>query len=619
MPALPPPPPAPGRRLLLAANAAALLLSESTRGLVLSSLFLLAERAARGSGLGGEALLGYAVAAFSAGRLASSFALAAVAARGVPYARILAVCFGIQAAGGALYALCGGLTGGPFIAFLLVFSRFVVGFGSGALPTCRAVVADVTAPAERTRAFAVLSFAKYAGYALVPGFGVFFGEEPLAPAVAGVGVALAGLLIVALAFDGKVAAKVSGAGAAPSAGEGGASSVPGGAVPAPGGVEPTTGGALSALGGDPLAAARSAAALSGAARSGAARSGAAPSTAPAAPAARGLWARLPRSPGALAFLVFLAANVVTKGVLASAEAFLAPAFVSASAARGSELGEGPELDAAADTAEFALALGAVGLLSYALVALKPQRVREGERGREGPGADGAPPAPPAAGDAAAAAVTRTAAAPAGAAAPRCGDGQPWLSWARRFADELDVLLLLASLALTAAGAGVLGLGGASAGGGRDLSLAELSAGLVLLWSLAAPVADVLSVSCLSVALSAVAPGSQALLMGYLSAGGSVGRILWPLGVAALGRGVSSMLSAASALACAAAVAALYRAFPVLPGAGALALTPCGGSAARGGRRGGRAGAGDAEEALLDEGTFEHEGGGVAAEGGHAGR
>ena len=176
------------RRVLLASNAAALLLSESTRGLVLSSLFAYASRVAAGSGTDGAALLGYAVASFSAGRLVSSFALAAVAARGVPFARILSICFAVQVLGGVLYALCGSLGGGTGAAVLLVLSRFVVGFGSGVLPTCRAVVADVTEPAERTHTFAVLSFAKYAGYALVPGVGVFFGESSTVPAITSVAV-----------------------------------------------------------------------------------------------------------------------------------------------------------------------------------------------------------------------------------------------------------------------------------------------------------------------------------------------------------------------------------------------------------------------------------------------
>jgi MFS family permease len=562
--------------LLLAANAVALLLSESTRGLVLSSLFVLAARAASGSGLGGEALLGYAVAAFSAGRLASSFALAAIAARGVPYAHVLSACFAIQVAGGLLYAFCssglgaGADGGGGGAAALLVLSRLVVGFGSGTLPTCRAVVADVTAPAERTRAFAALSFAKYVGYALVPGIGVFFGEEPATPAIAGVAIALAGLLVVALAFDRTLASKVEAA-----------------VGPAP--LAPAAPGELANAG----------------------------TASTAAAASFGTWAR---SPAMLAFLVFLAVNLVTKGVLASAEAFLAPAFMSANAAQASKRGEGPDLDAVADTAEFALALGAVGLLAYGLMAIKPQRQRgppssapEVTAAATARAAD-ATPAPTLAAPAAEAAAPamlpfrgvsmllpteqplaelelahRVALleAPLAVDSVSANDGAQrlagWLAWAQRYADELDVLMLIASLVMTALGASVLGLGR-----GRDLSLAELSVGLVLLWSLAAPVADVLSVSRLSVALSRVKPGSQALLMGYLTAGGSVGRILWPLGVAALGRSTSNALSAAAALACAVAVAWLYHAFSILPGAGALACLPRGGGDGSGnGGNGGR--------------------------------
>ena len=148
----------------LYANCFALLVSESSRGLVLASLFAYAESVARGSSLSGRDLLGYAVASFSAGRLLSSVLLAVAAERGTPYARILVLCFVIQLLGLGLF-LGAGESGasGALPAAALVVSRFVLGFGSGTLPTCRAVVADLTSTSERTRSFAALSFAKFFG------------------------------------------------------------------------------------------------------------------------------------------------------------------------------------------------------------------------------------------------------------------------------------------------------------------------------------------------------------------------------------------------------------------------------------------------------------------------
>ena len=160
-----------GSAWVLVANAAVLLFAESTRGLVLSSLFAFLSAAAPGCGLSATALLGAAVAAFSAGRLAASFLFGWVSERGFPYSALLQLSLLATLAGQLLYIAGDALPQGPLATSAIVFARTVVGFGSGILPTCRAVVVECSSVERRMRGLAQLSFFKYVGYAITPGLG----------------------------------------------------------------------------------------------------------------------------------------------------------------------------------------------------------------------------------------------------------------------------------------------------------------------------------------------------------------------------------------------------------------------------------------------------------------
>ena len=144
------------------------------------------------------------------------------------------------------------------------------------------------------------------------------------------------------------------------------------------------------------------------------------------------------------------------------------------------------------------------------------------------------------------------------------------SWAAAHADQLDVLLLLGGLLVTAVGAIVLAQAGVSATdtAGAHTDLGALVVGLGLVWSLGAPIVDILSVSGLSQLLTVMRIGAiQASIMGYLSAAGSVGRIAFP--AAAAGFGTSGAMTAAAIATgmCVIAVTVFYAV--VLPRAAAV--------------------------------------------------
>ena len=481
-------PSSPSYKVTLRANSLSMLISESSRGLVLPSLFAVCTSVSANSFLSPTSLLAACVASFSAGRLASSFLLAWMAGRGMRYTTILKLCFAVQLVSGTTYAIGGSLSGSAAAALVLV-SRFVLGGASGTLPVNRSVVADVTSTSERTREMAKLSLAKFIGYAITPVISVVPGVGDNVPAWINVGFAVIGYLVIAVWFDTSLAS------AKPKV------------------VEP-----LPATE-DELVVLRSEGVCARAGRA---------------------WRETVHSfrsmSGAVlaALVTFFLINLTTKGALASAEAQLAPDF-----AESTELSDdSSELPAVLEenTAIFAIALGGVGLLAYVLVICKPKRGKRasgsGERAGLLAATSGAPPP-----------------------RARCG-------WATTYADELDVWLLLASLLCTAVGALLLS-------GTPPLPIPILSAGMVLVWSLGGPVADVLSVSTVSIALSQLAPGSQAMSMAALSLAGSVGRIAWPLGVVWMGDTASSLASAAVCALSAVALVALLVRYPEMPGSAAL--------------------------------------------------
>jgi hypothetical protein len=225
-----------------------------------------------------------------------------------------------------------------------------------------------------------------------------------------------------------------------------------------------------------------------------------------------------------AFLLFLALNLVTKGALASAEASLAPQYEAAAKAAAAG-GEPPAQETLVDrTATFALYLGLVGLVSYLLMALKPTRK---------PASPAAPSAASLGGAAAPLLPQKEPAAQAAEETESLSDA-PTLAariaaWMSAHADELDVLLLMVSLALTLAG-GVLvaPLDWSGASGLREVAvgLDRLTAGMAMLWSLGAPICDVLAVSMFSVIYSSVRPGSSqaAYMVRVLVERGARGRV-----------------------------------------------------------------------------------------------
>lgn len=173
MQATPPPPPprAPVDAFgALVLNCLILFVAESSRGLVLPTLNSYVGRlAGYDDGASSSAL---AVSVFSAGRLIAAPLLGAIA-DAVPYKWLFFACAVLSIGGHALYVAASALPVGPGAVAAILASRFLLGVSSGALGPCRAVVSVLTPPARRTRAFAVLSTAKFFGYAIMPFAGVF--------------------------------------------------------------------------------------------------------------------------------------------------------------------------------------------------------------------------------------------------------------------------------------------------------------------------------------------------------------------------------------------------------------------------------------------------------------
>ena len=162
-PAPPPPRGAVDAFGALALNCLILFVAESSRGLVLPTLNSYVGRlAGYDDGASSSAL---AVSVFSAGRLIAAPLLGAIA-DAVPYKWLFFACAVLSIGGHTLYVAASALPVGPGAVAAILASRFLLGVSSGALGPCRAVVSVLTPPARRTRAFAVLSTAKFFGYAI---------------------------------------------------------------------------------------------------------------------------------------------------------------------------------------------------------------------------------------------------------------------------------------------------------------------------------------------------------------------------------------------------------------------------------------------------------------------
>ncbi|KAL7516022.1 hypothetical protein ACHAWX_001080 [Stephanocyclus meneghinianus] len=120
--------------------------------------------------LGGNAVwLGYAVGAFSFGRIIASPALGKMSID-YGYSKSLVVSTTIIIIGCILFASVyrvGSL-------YFLVFAQIVLGVGSGTLGVTRAYVAEITATRERTKYIALQTAVQYGGFTVTPIFGSLF-------------------------------------------------------------------------------------------------------------------------------------------------------------------------------------------------------------------------------------------------------------------------------------------------------------------------------------------------------------------------------------------------------------------------------------------------------------
>jgi len=144
-----------------------LLIAESARGIVLPTLAPYVDM------IGGDAvILGYAVAAFSIGRFASTIGLGYLSTR-VSYGKVLGWSVFFCIVGNIMYSF--GTIGGKYV---LLTSRFISGFGAGTLSVVRAYVAHVTSHDERTSYMSILGAVQFLGFAITPGVGSLFSYLP---------------------------------------------------------------------------------------------------------------------------------------------------------------------------------------------------------------------------------------------------------------------------------------------------------------------------------------------------------------------------------------------------------------------------------------------------------
>lgn len=141
-----------------------IFLGDMTRGVFFPSLWLLVEH------LGGSAVtLGYAVAAFSFGRILANPVFGSWS-HSVGYTKTLLISCYILFVGTLLYAATYAV-GRPEC---LIAAQTVLGVGSGTLGVTRAFVAEITPQRDRTTYMAWLTAMQYAGFTVTPIAGAFF-------------------------------------------------------------------------------------------------------------------------------------------------------------------------------------------------------------------------------------------------------------------------------------------------------------------------------------------------------------------------------------------------------------------------------------------------------------
>jgi ceroid-lipofuscinosis MFS transporter 7 len=141
-----------------------ILIGDMSRGVMFPTMWPLV------SVLGGTTVtLGYAVAAFSFGRIIVSpiFGRWSVL---YGYSKVLMLSCFILFLGTMLYAQAQNVGTSSF----LILSQTVLGIGSGTLGVTRAFVAEVTATRTRTRYMMWITAVQYAGFTVTPFFGALF-------------------------------------------------------------------------------------------------------------------------------------------------------------------------------------------------------------------------------------------------------------------------------------------------------------------------------------------------------------------------------------------------------------------------------------------------------------
>jgi MFS transporter, ceroid-lipofuscinosis neuronal protein 7 len=141
-----------------------ILIGDMSRGIFFPSMWPLV------ASLGGsKVLLGYAVAAFSFGRILVN-PLFGNWSHTYGYSRTLLLSCGILLLGTLLYAQVENV---GHVQFLIV-AQTVLGIGSGTLGVTRAFVADVTARRNRTTYMGLITAVQYGGFTVTPALGALF-------------------------------------------------------------------------------------------------------------------------------------------------------------------------------------------------------------------------------------------------------------------------------------------------------------------------------------------------------------------------------------------------------------------------------------------------------------
>lgn len=242
---------------------------------------------------------------------------------------------------------------------------------------------------------------------------------------------------------------------------------------------------------------------------------------------------------AIAFCVFLALNFVQKGVLTLMEAVLAPDFRTAFVDSDNDLGE--------DTDTYITALGAGGLAMYAFMISLPTKADKTQSNAAT--TSGPSILPPASAHTNASSST---------CARWAASAQSLRAFIQRHIQVIESGLLIASLTICGLGAFIC------APTVGTSSLTRLTVGFALIWSIGSPVADILAASMFAVVVAGNG-GRQGPAMGWISAAGSMGRILFPLMFGFMGHPAMMCFSGIACLACSAAAAwLLFSPAPTTP-------------------------------------------------------